>query len=284
YMRSPDNPITLSAIVLYWITAVYLLFPRFFKKYKIIILSVYGVVLSYFIISRMMPNYQEDHHLRVINLLVIPIPFLVAMGIYDQWHWLTVLQADKAKTELTLLKSQINPHFFFNTLNNLYGLAMEKSDEAPRVILRLSDMMRYTIYKGKEETVSLKDEIDYLQNYIELHKIRYQKEVEVSFVHDVEEHLQVAPLLFIIPLENAFKHGVEKMREGAFIHLQMHTRDDQLIFAIENSYEKAPSHQPRGIGLDNLQKRLQHSYPNRHELIIDQEESIYKFQLTLVLT
>ena len=95
--------------------------------------------------------------------------------LFQQWKWLKTLESKKSKAELSLLKSQINPHFFFNTLNNLYGLTVEKSDDAPNVVLKLSDMMRYTIYMGKEDLVPLKDEVDYLQNYIELHKIRYQK-------------------------------------------------------------------------------------------------------------
>ena len=213
----------------------------------------------------------------------MPIPVFAALWGYEQWRWLKTLQADKGKAEVALLKSQINPHFFFNTLNNLYGLVVEKSDKAPDVILKLSDMMRYTIYEGKEDIVLLKDEINYLENYIELHKIRYQKKVEILFTHDVEEGLKVAPLLFIILLENAFKHGVEKMREHAFIHLQMQSQGNQLFFTIENNFDELDSNHSPGIGLDNLKQRLAYLYPNQHELIIEKKEAIYKAQLNLEL-
>ena len=100
------------------------------------------------------------------------------------------MKIEKGKAELELLKSQINPHFLFNTLNNLYGLIVEKSDEAPEVVLKLSDMLRYTIYEGKEEFVFLKNEIVYLENYIALHKIRYQKNVDIFFNHKTEKDLK----------------------------------------------------------------------------------------------
>ena len=131
------------------------------------------------------------------------------------------IESKKTKAELSLLKSQINPHFFFNTLNNLYGLILEKSDDAPNVVLKLSDIMRYTIYMGKEDVIPLKDEIEYLKNYIELHKIRYQKRVDIVFNHSQEMNCQIAPLLFIIPLENAFKHGVESLTKDAYINVNI---------------------------------------------------------------
>ena len=277
------NPITIPLVILFWLGVAYLIIPQFFKKYQIAILSIYGVILSYFFIFRMMPNFQEDHLQTLLNLMTMPIPVFAALWGYEQWRWLKTLQADKGKAEVALLKSQINPHFFFNTLNNLYGLALAKSDKAPEVILKLSDMMRYTIYEGKEDVVLLKDEINYLENYIELHKIRYQKKVEILFTHDVEEGLKVAPLLFIILLENAFKHGVEKMREHAFIHLQMQSQGNQLFFTIENNFDEPASSHPPGIGLDNLKQRLAYLYPNQHELIIEKKEAIYKAQLNLEL-
>ena len=142
--------------------------------------------------------------------------------------------------------------------------------------------MRYTIYQGKEDFVLLKDEINYLENYIELHKIRYQKKVEIRFDHDVREGLKVAPLLFIILLENALKHGVEPLTENAYIHLDLKTLDHQILFTIENNYEPNAPNENAGIGLDNLKKRLAHIYPNRHELKIEKIEGIYRARLNLV--
>lgn len=283
YLKIPLNPISIPLLILFWLGVAYLIIPQFFIKYRIAILSIYAVILAYFFIFRIMPDYAESYHQTFLNFLLIPLPCFATLWAYEQWRWLKTLQADKGKAELALLKSQINPHFFFNTLNNLYGLVVEQSEQAPEVILKLSDMMRYTIYEGKEDLVLLKDEINYLENYIELHKIRYQKKVEISFTHQVTKDLKVAPLLFIILLENAFKHGVEKMRKQAFIHLRMQAQGKQVFFTIENSYNKPASSHQKGIGLENLKKRLDHLYPNQYELITEKKESIYKVQLNLNL-
>jgi len=190
-----DNPFAVPILILFWLGIAYIVLPEFFKKYRIAIFSVYALVIAYnffFFIST--PDHAQNDRLNLINFLVIPIPVFAALWAYEQWRWLKTLKADKAKAELALLKNQINPHFFFNTLNNLYGLVVEKSEKAPELVLKLSDMMRYTIYEGKEDLVLLKDEISYLENYIELHKIRYQKQVEILFTHEVQEGLKVAPL------------------------------------------------------------------------------------------
>lgn len=283
YLKGPFNLVTIPTVILFWLGLAYLLLPQFFKKYRVAILSTYGAILSYFFVFRMAADYAETHHQTFLRFLFIPIPVLAGLWMYEQWRWLKALKAEKGKAELALLKSQINPHFFFNTLNNLYGLVVEKSDQAPDVVLKLSDMMRYTIYEGREELVPVKNEIEYLENYIELHKIRYQKEVDILFTHKVEHGLKVAPLLFIILLENAFKHGVEKMRENAFIHLRMESRGKQLLFTIENGIDEPSSIDKKGIGLENLKKRLAYLYPHRHRLIIEESEFRYCVQLNLEL-
>jgi len=279
-----NNPITIPLIILFWLVVANLIAPQFFNRYRAIILSVYGLLISYhFIVFVSTPLYTITHREDFARFILIPLPFFAVLWAYEQWRWLKILQVDKANAELALLKSQINPHFFFNTLNNLYGLVVEKSEAAPAVVLKLSDMMRYTIYEGKEEFVLLKDEINYLENYIELHKIRYQKRVDISFTHEVQEGLKVAPLLFIILLENAFKHGVEKIRDGAFIHLHMESRGKYLAFRIENSFDQTAQRGPGGIGLDNLKQSMAHTYRNRHELSLREKESSYEVQLNLEL-
>ena len=283
-IEAHQNPISIPLLIIFWLSIASLVLPQFFKKYKIAILSVYGLVISYYFFDFMTTsNYSADNRLIFSNVMLAPIPVFAILWLYEQWRWLRMLKADKAKAELALLKNQINPHFFFNTLNNLYGLVVEQSEKAPEVILKLSDMMRYTIYDGKEEAVLLKDEVNYLKNYIDLHKIRYQKNVDISFTHDIDENLKVAPLLFIILLENAFKHGIEKMRTNAYIHLQMKSDEKQLLFTIENNFDKTADNQKPGIGLENLKKRLLYLYPNRHELRIEKTASTYKVGLNLEL-
>jgi len=277
-----DSPFAIPLLILFWLGVAYLVLPEFFKKYWIAIFSVYGLVITYnFFFYISIPDHVQTDRLGLVLFMTLPIPIFAVLWAYEQWRWLKTLKADKAKAELALLKNQINPHFFFNTLNNLYGLVVEKSEKAPEVVLKLSDIMRYTIYEGKEDFVLLNDEITYLENYIELHKIRYQKKVEILFTHEVQEGLKVAPLLFINLLENAFKHGVEKMRENAFIHLKMQSQGKQLFFSIENSFDELASKNNKGIGLENLKKRLDYLYPNKYELIVEEKESIFKVQLNL---
>ncbi len=284
YIKITNNPITVPLLILFWLGIVQLIVPQFFKKYKVGILSVYGLVISYYLFLFLTtPDYGLEDRGSFANFMLVPIPVFAVLWVYEQWRWLKTLKIDKGKAELALLKSQINPHFFFNTLNNLYGLVVEKSDDAPEVVLKLSDMMRYTIYEGKEDTVQLKDEVNYLENYIELHKIRYQKKVEIEFLHDIKANMRIAPLLFIILLENAFKHGVEKMRKNAFIRLQMKSEGNQLCFNIENSFNQLAVHESNGIGLENLKKRLEHLYPRKYTLKIEKKATTYKVQLNLKL-
>lgn len=228
-------------------------------------------------------NYGDNDALIIIALIYFPILlFLAASWIFKQIKAIITLKNEKSKAELALLKSQINPHFLFNTLNNLYGLTVEKSDEAPNLVLKLSDMLRYTIYEGKEHMVPLKNEVAYLENYIALHKIRHQKNVEIIFNHQITNNLKIAPLLFIILLENAFKHGVECLTENAYIHMGLKTEENTVIFNIENNFEpNNASDNVIGIGLKNLNERLRIIYPKSNSLKIEQTENIYKATLRI---
>lgn len=284
-MKLPDNPITFILLMGFWIGFVYVLVPSFIKKYWKLIVLIYGPLLLYFLYLRLFSGDLEAY-LKIKEdfpffIFFLPIPVLFLIWIFEQWKWLQNLKAEKSKTELSLLKSQINPHFFFNTLNNLYALTIKNSKQAPDVILKLSDMMRYTIYEGEKETVKLGDEIDYLNNYIELHKIRYKKTVDISFKHDIDTSLSIAPLLYIILLENAFKHGIETLTENAFIHINLYEDDDFIHFNIENNFDPKEISEDKGIGLSNLKRRLALIYPKKHELISYQENNIYRTTLKI---
>jgi len=285
YVRIPDNPLTIILITTFWIGIVYLLLPQFFKKYKYLIVGVYVLILAYFSFVRLASESFEEYTVNskewVLTLLVIPVPIFVLIWLYEQWKWMKSLKEGKAKAELELLKTQINPHFFFNTLNNLYSLTVTQSEEAPKVILKLSDMMRYTIYEGKKESVSLQDEVDYLNNYIDLHKIRYKKKVDIQFTLSIAESVQIAPLLFIILLENAIKHGVESLSESAFIKIELVAEQDQVKFTVRNNFERSESLEEPGIGLENLKRRLELIYPKKHTLSIKEEGNVYVAELTI---
>ena len=192
------------------------------------------------------------------------------------------LKSELSKAELQHLKSQVNPHFFFNTLNNLYGLVDRDPKKAQGLILKLSDLMRYSIYEGEKEFVTLTDEVDYLRNYVELHKMRYHKEVDVVLNCQVEDNCKVMPLLFIILLENAFKHGVECLRENAFVHINVVSSENTIQFEVENNFDNSENLEEPGIGLKNLKRRLELVYPNKHKLSFSVSENVYK--ATLILT
>ncbi|WCO03417.1 sensor histidine kinase [Psychroserpens ponticola] len=281
YMDLPDNPITFILLMGFWFGLAYLLMSTFIIKYWKLITFIYVPLILYFLYLRLFTGDLEAY-LKIkedipFYMFFLPIPILFLIWVFEQWKWLQNLKAEKAKTELSLLRSQINPHFFFNTLNNLYALTVKNSDRAPDVILKLSDMMRYTIYEGEKETVKLADEIGYLNNYIELHKIRYKKSVEITFDYaSVNTHIAIAPLLYIILLENAFKHGVETLSENAFIHINLYDDEDIIYFEIENNFDDKESDKTNGIGLKNLKRRLSLLYKEKHNLSIITTTNLYK--------
>ncbi len=219
-----------------------------------------------------------------IALYFIVVFITITAWVFRQIKSIIRLKNEKEKTELMHLKSQVNPHFFFNMLNNLYGLVGKDAKQAQELILKLSDMMRYSIYDGDKDTVLLWEEISYLENYIELHKMRYHKVIDVQFnVATNNNDYQIMPLLFIILLENAFKHGVENLREDAYVHINLTAQDKQIKFEIENNFDTTSNNQDTGIGLKNLKRRLELVYPKNHTLSLSNTDNIYKAELTITL-
>ena len=279
-----DNPITFIGIITTSLAFFSVIATKFFKKYALFVIVFYLLSISYFLYIRVYIGdlnvyLQQEKEIKII--LTTPFLVLIIGWFFQQWKWFKTIESKKSKAELALLKSQINPHFFFNTLNNLYGLTVEKSDDAPNVVLKLSDMMRHTIYMGKEDLVPLKDEVAYLENYIELHKIRYQKKVDIQFNFNNISECKVAPLLYIIALENAFKHGIEKLTENAYIHINISTEAESILFEIENNFEKPETAQKPGIGLNNLKQRLKLLYPKKHQITIDKSDTVYKLDIKI---
>lgn len=191
------------------------------------------------------------------------------------------------EAELKLLKAQIHPHFLFNTLNNLYGLTLEKSDEAPELVLKLSEILDFILYRCEEKRVLLSEEITNLKNYIEIEKIRYSNKLklEMDFV-EVPAGLKIAPLIILPFIENAFKHGVSKFPGTAFVKTKITVANKTLIFGVENTKNqivKSNENYSKGIGLINVQKRLDLMYPGKHILTIEDREDIFSVNLTLEL-
>jgi len=179
------------------------------------------------------------------------------------------LEKQAVEAELYYLKSQINPHFLFNTLNNIHTLVYKQAAAAPEAVMRLASLMRYMIYESNAPLVPLSREVDYLKDYVDLQQLRYKKAPVVNFeVTGDTNSCNIAPLLFIHLLENAYKHSPARMEPGD-IKVQMAVDQNSLIFNVQNPINRKPYNkleEPGGIGLQNVQKRLALLYPDRHEL------------------
>nr|WP_245545651.1 sensor histidine kinase [Gillisia limnaea] len=194
------------------------------------------------------------------------------------------------EAELKLLKAQLNPHFLFNTLNNLYGLSVMKSDKLPGLMLKLSDLLRYSLYETKETLVPLEKEIQYLENYISLEKIRLEDTTAIQFTKTGNLSSQkIAPMLFIVFVENAFKYLGVSVEEKSRVVVSIKEVNDRLIFKCENTKYKMGAaienleKGKNGIGLMNAKKRLTLMYPERHSLLITENDKTYNIELAIDL-
>ncbi len=197
------------------------------------------------------------------------------------------LEKEKLNSELAFLKNQISPHFFFNTLNNIYSLIEINKEDSQNAVLKLSRMMRYLLYESEEGETRLSNEIEFMNNYVDLMKLRISEKVKLSVLFPVEyEDIAVPPLLFISIIENAFKHGIS-YREKSFIDIEMAVSKEMINFSCTNSMfrngdEKRDSNS--GIGLENLRKRLKLLFPEKHEFSINQTESSFHVLVKIFLT
>ena len=173
----------------------------------------------------------------------------------------------------------------------MYGLAAEKSEHTQEVIYKLSQMMRFTIYEGRKNTVTVEDEIEYLENFIELNVIRYKNKLDINFEQVIEDKNQrIPPLLFINLLENAFKHGVDSQLEGQYIHFTLRTSKTKIVFNIENNFDKTVLDKNKtnrgfgGLGTENLSRRLTLLFPKKHQYTSNIEDNRYIANVTIDLT
>ncbi len=225
--------------------------------------------------------FKLENAFAALGILLFSLPVILAVQWTRQNSRILQLEKEKAGTELYLLKQQLNPHFFFNTLNNLYALSLQQSPQTPESILQLSDLMRYVIYKGQEPLVGIGEEVKYLEDYIQLQQIRLKKTPDLRFTQNITDPaLQIPPMLLIVFIENAFKHGIEPAEENAFLHIHLQCEIGQLYFSCENSFEPQAPAAP-GIGLSNLQKRLALLYPGSHLLQTGVKNHTFKAELQL---
>lgn len=283
-----------SAVVVY--TNLYLLFPNFFftKKYLIYsLLLVLIVGLGALSLKLLFPSGNTSfsipifqHFTNLLFFVVITSSLKFLREFLRKQELLIKSENEQLKTELSLLKSQVNPHFLFNTLNNLYGLILQnQNSQAAEITLKLSDLMRFLLESSKTEKVSLKKEIQFLEDYLALEKIRLSAQADIRLeVSGLENDIFIAPLLFIPLLENAFKHGLQTLSKDSFAHFSLALQGNELYFEAHNSVGKLLENQAKsGTGLDNLRKRLALIYPTKHFLEIEEKENSFKLTLQINL-
>lgn len=228
-------------------------------------------------------NYQfpiQSFHFTFINLIGIT-GFAYFLNRVKEEKIMQQLKEQHLQLELNYLKAQLHPHFFFNTMNNIYSLALYRSEKTAPVVEKLSQMMRYIIYEGQKNVVPLNTEIDFLKNFVALEKIRHNENIPISFtVQGNSDEIAVPPLLFMPLMENGFKHGFHD-NQSPLIESAMLIENNEIIFEVKNSYMCDPATDKPGIGLENLRKRLELLYPHKHELLIQKSDT--KFEVSLIV-
>ena len=289
---------------------IYHLIPNYLlkKKYRLFVLYiVYLLIVLLFVIEgtvligftfyfnldyQIMPNLTKSFPVMFVCVMLI-VSMISGIKLI-QHNYISILKNEDLKNkilqtqlqlkeqELKLLKMQIHPHFLFNSLNTIYGFALKKGDEAPEMILKLSNLLDYILYQIEKPTVFLENEINHLEDYITLEKLRFHDTLQVNLIkQSAVENINIAPMMLIPFVENSFKHGA--IVNGVLvINILIKKIDNTILFEVENSIiEKSKSE--GGIGLENIQKRLKMLYPNAHTLEINENDQRFKVSLTLQL-
>jgi len=303
---SASLPVT---IVLTYLN-LYVLMPVYYYHQKyisyglamVIMLLMGGLLVRYVTYEFVIPwerlnnpaRYQmENKHfwipVRILRISLEPYPIIAVTMLvklmhnaYNSQKNLRELEKEKFSAEIGLLKAQINPHFFFNTLNSLYGLALKGSEKTAKVVLRLSGLMHYMLYEARAEKVLLQDEISHLENYIGIEQMRFADRLDLSFEYsgDIPGKM-IAPLLLLPFVENSFKHGLRD--DAGWITITLKVTGERLFFKVENSYAPNPPKSRDGLGIENLKRRLELTYPGKYELQLVHQDGIFEAGLKLDL-
>ena len=293
--------LSLMLISLFYINYL-ILIPKLFhtKKYLFYAIALVSLIASAILFSRVVLYYINfgPDSLRLYNPIltkVVPIArlnaflmllfVLVGSILLSIHNRLKEIEQEKISAQLASLQSQINPHFLFNTLNNIYATAIDSSPQTAEMIGKLSQMMRYTMRETQKDLVSLLDEIDYVDCFIELQRLRLDSNVKLHFEHEGNfSDYQIAPMLLIPFVENAFKHGVNS-EEHSHIHVEARMTSNQFVFKVQNNkvHKQLDINEHSGIGISNTKKRLELLYGNNQSLTINETEHDFKVELTIEL-
>ncbi len=302
-----SNLVEFSLNILITYFTIYYLIPKFIltKKYlqfflffflSLVLFYLMRTGLHYFLVSEnIWPEAEANQKVFTFNHIVavtIGVIYVIALvsTLKLTFDWIfekgrnEKLIKIQLQTELQLLKTQIQPHFFFNTLNNLYALAIEKSDNTPEAILKLSEMMQYVLYEVKEPKISLLKEINYIHSYLELEKLRFGDTIKSKLtISGNIDGIVVPPLLFLPFIENCFKHGA-KNNVDLKVNITFKKNEKGLLFCVENNFDNlADVDAKHGIGIENVKRRLQLLYPNEFVLKTNIEKNKYVVELIIPL-
>lgn len=279
----------------------YVLLPRYLMQERYLLFTLYSLytllasvflesslsIITFIVIAKAQIRNMDPASIDIVFLLT-SLSMVVCLGVAIKMstHWrrskeaYQALMLEKVETELRFLKAQLNPHFLFNTLNNLYYLATVKSDKAPQAILSLSEMLEYLLHDGKSMFVSLEKELKHVQHYIALELLRYEDRVhlDLKVSGNIKLHT-IGPMILITLIENSFKHGVMPIAGKSWIRMRVDCSIDKLKIEIANSAKGQNNGQ--GIGLENLRSQLKHLYRNDFELFINNTEDSFTVNLTL---
>jgi sensor histidine kinase YesM len=232
-------------------------------------------------------NFESIVNFIVAGFLTFMLSFIfrIAMAYFELKQQSEKILVQKSQAELNLLKSQVQPHFLFNTLNNIYYEAYREAPRTAKLIERLSDIMRYFVDESPKDEVSLNTEIQFIENYIALEKIRIRHEIELNILKDCNPELRIPPMLLMTFVENIFKHGIDKSSSENKIEITLVHQDGYLLFQTRNRiYDKPGTPGHKGFGIENLRKRLCFLYGERFELGTDTTGNFFTAFLKVPLT
>jgi sensor histidine kinase YesM len=295
----------LATIILPVLINFYILIPLLLKKERYffyVVAFILNILLFtqlniwYFnhLIDYVFPDYYFISYHSNIALFTIFSVFLVITTLIKlsvDWFYFNSYENRELKirnqmiqAQLSALRSQINPHFLFNSLNVIYALAIENKAETKDAIVQLSDILRYVIYDSNTERVTLKDEVTLVKNYIEVQQFRHQQNDNITFNCNIEdENYSIYPMLLLPLVENSFKYGIKGDISNTFIRMELKQKKDEFIFDIENNYSEnlLGTNEHSGLGLENIKKNLEIVYPKSHELKISKTNDNFKVVLKL---
>ncbi len=278
-----------------------LLFPCFLEKERYLLYSLFSVLTvvlgaGFYLVlfDRWIDFFFEGYYfIAFYSFWDISLYFVIYLAttsllrLARGWFQLKEIEAEKNKAELKALQSQINPHFLFNSLNSIYSLSRKKSDEVPRKIVQLSDLLRHVIYDSEHDFIPLEKEISMIRNYVELQNLRSVEEQRIKIeVTGEPEGKWIAPMLILPFIENSFKHGIKGGQPDAFVRIQFTVAGTLLTLLIQNSKGKAKRaevSEKHGIGIENVRKRLELIYPKTHVLRVDNGEKEFSVHLQIHL-